>query len=119
MNILTAYLEMTLPIFILIILIMSTFKNDFKEACFGEVDYGEECENTKSIITLSFILSFIPVVNLVILLLWTFAFIITSENTVMKLIRNKIIECWDNFKNIKNSCWNKLREKISSIFISK
>jgi len=110
MNIILAYLEVVLPYSILTMLLISRFRNKFKEICSSESDWAkEECENIKTEITLSIVLSLIPLVNLLVLVFWFIRYIKEcDDDVILKFVKDKL-----------SICWNKLKNNVSKIFISK
>ena len=110
MNIVLAYLEVVLPYSILTMLLINRFRNKFKEICSNENDWAkEECEDIKTEITLSIVLSLIPLVNLLVLVFWFIRYVREcGDDTILKFVKDKL-----------SICWNRLKNSISKIFIGK
>jgi len=109
MSIILAYLEVVLPYSILTMLLINRFRNKFKEICSNESDWAkEECEDIKTEISLSIVLSLIPLVNLIVLILWFIRYVDECDDAILKFVKDKL-----------SICWNRLKNSISKIFIGK
>jgi len=101
MNIISAYLGVTLPYLLITILLMLRFRGKFRDICFNENSWArEECEDIKTEITLSVILSLIPIINLFVVPFWFVRYINEyKDDPILKFLRNSITNLWVIIKN--------------------
>jgi len=105
------YIESVLPIYLLVLLIISRFKSKIKYYCRDDGDNYDrnDCEWYLANIKISLIIGLIPILNIFLLLYWIFLFFIELPDCLVVRV----------LKKIATTVNDKLTEFINYVFLDK